>query len=245
MRRWHFVLVVTCGCGAMSPAMRDGSRWHAVTAAAAEPGRGATNALTAAPRAAAPSPAERAPAADRTPGRLIIYTGSFTVMAGNPGEQLARFTAWVESIGGYLQAREDNTVTVRVPAARFREVTDRLPEYGPVVRRRVEAEDVTKSVFELRLRIDNAEKARARILELLARADKMEDIIALEKELTRLTADLEILKGQLRTLEDRIDFSTVTVTFQANAPEVLDAGRRYSPFTWINRTGAEQVLGAY
>ena len=97
---------------------------------------------------------------------------------------------------------------------------------------------------DLHIRLENAEKARTRILALLDRAQKMEEIIVLEKELRRLTEEIETMRAQLRGMDDQIAFSTITVEFRSNAPEIYGrVDREVSPFGWINQVGAEHALG--
>jgi hypothetical protein len=177
--------------------------------------------------------------------RLVIYTAQFGVLVASVDDARQRFLAAIEKEGGYLESQDDARVTVRVPALRFQSIIDGLADYGPITHRRVDAQDVTKRAFELALRIDNAEKARTRLLALLADAREMKDILAIEVELRRLTEEIELLKGELRTLEDRVSFSTLTVVFQSNAPPPIVYGRRQSRFQWINQVGAENVQGGF
>lgn len=174
--------------------------------------------------------------------RLVIYTGSVGVLVADVEGAQARFLAWITEQGGWMQSQSGGTVTVRVPAERFDEAVEHVKAYGPIFQRQIEAADVTRQVFELQLRLENAERARARLLELLAKADKVEDILEIEAEITRLTAEIEVMKGQLRTLTEQIAFSTLTVEFRSTAPEVTPyAGRQPSRFHWINQVGAERA----
>lgn len=194
-----------------------------------------------------PDEAKPEPESTLTPStkRLVIYTADFGVLVASVDEARARFLKDVESKGGYLQGQEDARVTVRVPAAHFQTVVDGLTDYGPITHRRIDAEDVTKRAFEMALRIENAERARTRLLALLADAREMKDILAIETELRRLTEEIELLKGQLRTLEDQVAFSTVSVDFQSSAPPPVVYGRRSSRFGWVNQVGAEHVQGGF
>jgi Domain of unknown function (DUF4349) len=137
-------------------------------------------------------------------------------------------------------------VRVRVPAARFVELTRSIPSFGVVVKESLQALEVTKEHRDLNLRIETAEKARQRLAVLLERADKVEDILKIEHEIRRLTEEIERLKGELRYLSDRIAYSTVAVLFRSAAPEPLPLPRRArSRFEWINEIGVEHVLADF
>lgn len=202
--------------------------------------------------APAAPPAETAPSTTDAPDpevspdpqkRLVIYTGDYTVMTANIDQAVRELIALAESFGGYLQRRQNGEVTVRVPAERFFELTGRVPSWGIVTHESMQASDVTKQFLDLGLRIETAEKSRARLLELLARAIKMEDILRIEEQVRRLTEEIETMKGELRYLSDQIGFSTLAVRFLANAPQPSAVARRtQSRFPWVNAVGIERVL---
>jgi len=196
----------------------------------------------AAPDVEAPEPS----AATTQAKRLMIYKASYLVMVASVDTAIDKLLAVVEERGGYLAGRQDGTLTVRIPAARFFEVLDLLPDYGRVVRQNLEALDVTKQVADLQLRIGNARAARDRLVKLLEQAVKMEDILKIEVELRRLTDEIEGMEAQLKGLADQIAFSTLAVTFQPNAPDPTPYhGRRYSRFDWINQIGVEAVANGF
>jgi len=99
--------------------------------------------------------------------------------------------------------------------------------------------------MDLELRMENALKSRDRLLELLNRNDKVADLLAVEKELKRLTEEIELLKGELRFLKDQIVYSPIQVTFNGPDLEAEPRQRSRSHFTWINSIGVENVLDEF
>ncbi len=137
-------------------------------------------------------------------------------------------------------------MTVRVPATDFQAVLDKLPLMGVIRHRQISSQDVTAQFQDITLRLDTALKSRTRLTALLERAEKMEDILRIEAEVRRLTQEIESMKGRLRQLSDQIAFSTITVDFQKDAPEIAPLNRqRYSRFAWIRRVGLERVLSDF
>lgn len=205
-----------------------------------------------------PPPAAPAPAGTSTPGadapqvdapppapskRLMIYRASYALLVADVDASIQDFLKSVDEAGGYLEGRQGESVTVRVPAARFQALVDALPGFGRVTSQSLQAQDVTKQFLDLAIRIENAEASRRRLLELLKQAQKMEDILAIEGEVRRLSEEIERMKGEQRFLSDQIAFSTIHVLFQANAPKPMAwAERRASRFDWVNRIGFERVL---
>ena len=184
--------------------------------------------------------------------RLVIYKGNLTVMVTVVDASVEKLAARAKELGGYLENQASNggannaTVTLRVPADKFYDLVNELGSYGQVTQKQISAEDVTKRVFDVELRLDTAEKARARLLDLLKQATKMEEILQIENEARRLTDEIEGMKGELRFLKDQVSLSTLSVTFYSNAPPpTAGPTRTRSRFEWINKVGIEPVLNNF
>jgi polyhydroxyalkanoate synthesis regulator phasin len=186
-------------------------------------------------------PATEGPSAER----LLVREAEFVLEVARVEEEVRGFQQLVESLGGYVSERNDARLTARVPSARFDEAVATLRNRGRVLTERLRALDVTDSVRDLRIRLDNAKSSRERMLEILASAEKVEDVLAVEKELQRLTTEIERLTAQLQTLELRVSMSLLSVAFQP-ARDVADEPARRparpSRFRWIRTVGVEHVL---
>jgi len=176
------------------------------------------------------------------PDRLIIYTAGLRVRVSNLESAKKKYVALVASVGGYLQSQEDQTLTCRVPAGSFDDAVGQIRDYGIVLKESINAQDITREFLDLEIRLDNAVKSRERLLELLQKADKVADLLAVEKELKRLTEEIERFKGQLRYFRDQVAFSTISVTFNGPPSANRPQERVYSRFSWINQIGVDYVL---
>lgn len=206
------------------------------------------------PRAGEPVPGDKLPS-DKPPvessaaKRLVIYKGSLVVLVAGVEPAVEKLSARVNELGGYVENQSGNsgannaTLTMRVPAEKFYALVNELGGYGQVTQKNVSASDVTKTVFDIELRLETAEKSRQRLLDLLKVATKMEEILQIEGEVRRLTQEIEGMKGELRFLKDQVAFSTLAVTFYSNAPPPNQGPTRTrSRFEWINQVGVESVL---
>jgi TolA-binding protein len=63
------------------------------------------------------------------------------------------------------------------------------------------------------MRVENAQKARKRYLELLEQATKVSDILAIEKELERLNGKIERLQGQINSFDKQVQYSSISIYF--------------------------------
>jgi len=180
------------------------------------------------------------------PGRLMVYSARFQISTPNVDDSIDRLAEQVARLGGYLESRLNATVVCRVPAEHCSELVAAMPSLGGILNQAMASQDVTREHRDLGLRLETAEWSRRRVLALLERAEKIEDVLKLEEELRRLTEQVERLKGELRHLSEKITYSRVEVTFQnAAVMRTVDSLSTQSTFAWVNRVGVEQVLSAF
>ncbi|MHC4920239.1 MAG: DUF4349 domain-containing protein [Planctomycetota bacterium] len=175
--------------------------------------------------------------------RKMIYSASLQVRVSSIDDAVRKFLARVGQLEGYLAQRNNNVLTCRIPARSFQTFIAEVKEYGTVLQESMRAQDVTKKHLDLSIRLENAETARQRLLKLLEKATKVEDILKIEEQLTRLTETIERIKGELKFLNEQVAYSLVEVGFHSVSPTVRPSKKRSrSRFSWINQVGIEQVL---
>ncbi len=180
------------------------------------------------------------------PGRsspLLIYTASFTLAVFEVAPTQRALLALTQELGGFLAARSDEALTLRVPASRFHDAVARLEELGDVLHRDVRALDVTEEFRDLTVRLRNAEVVRARLEELLQKAATVEEALEVQRELATVTGTIEALKGRLRFFEDRLAYSTLSIRFRPRPRATPDAPASVQlPFAWLDQLGLPTLL---
>lgn len=211
--------------------------------------RGAEAAAPAAGNQPAGNPGAAADrsAAPLQPGeRMLVQSGHVRVEVSRAEDSIAAFLTLVKGWQGYLHSQEGTSVTVRLPAARFEEGFAWLRASGRVLEESRQAEDVTEEYVDLAIRIDNAKKARERLLEVLKTTTKVDEVLQVESQLRRLTEELEIMEGRQKALADRVAMASLQATFQSlTAAAPTKRTRQPSRFAWINELGAERMMGDY
>jgi Domain of unknown function (DUF4349) len=150
--------------------------------------------------------------------RAIVYTGSVTVRVSNVDTAASAAATLAGGAGGYLsgdqRTRDDRRsqaqLVLRVPAARFGSVVDALGRLGTEEGRSISTQDVTDQVVDFDARIATGQAGVDRVRALLARAQTISEITALESEVSRREADLESLKARQRKLSGLTELSTIT-----------------------------------
>jgi hypothetical protein len=164
--------------------------------------------------------------------RTIIKTGTLLIHVDDVDEALARVQEVVAAHDGELvkverhrYADDDScVVVVRVPAARFDGAIASTRKIGEVVELVVEAEDVTEEYVDLQMRLDNQIKARDRFIEILrTRTGKLEDVVALQREINDTTEEIERLTGKILYLRNRAALSSIYITLRKPAEKAAPA----------------------
>lgn len=218
--------------------------------AAAAPEAAARNAsdLTAAPlpdtagRGAAASSATASPA-------MLIRTGTMRVRVNDLDAAHRAATQAAERLGGYVGNENTTnasygssaTLTLRVPAPRYTALADTLARLGTVEERTTEVDDVTRAYADLDARTATRRATEARFRELLARANTVDEVMAVERQLGEIRADIESAEAQLRTMRDQAALSTLTVTFTTE--RTLAGPTFVSRFVDAVRDGGAMLVG--
>jgi hypothetical protein len=186
--------------------------------------------------ASAPGPAS-------VPGKepLLIYTATMTLAVFETKKAIDAVEELARSRGGYLVSRSDQSVTVRVPTKLFQGTLEGVSKVGDELHREVNVRDVTEQYADLEIRLKNAEAVRQRLEALLAKAGKVEDALAVERELERITQAIEQMKGRLRLLSELVAFSTITANFQPRPRDQVGNEVRL-PFPWLGELGLVPLL---
>jgi hypothetical protein len=157
-------------------------------------------------------------------------------------DTLTKAEAIGEKYKGWVQQSTSTSLTLRVPAEQFEATMADLEALGDVNFRNVVGTDVTEQFYDTQIRLKNAEVLRDRYIELLRQARTVEDSLAIERELARVTQDIELLKGKLRFLGNQIAFSTINLSLQRKTQEPVKNTHVHLPFGWMGQYNLDSVL---
>jgi hypothetical protein len=174
--------------------------------------------------------------------QLLVYTAGITLAIFEVEETQEAILQHVVELGGYASHRDTYSITLRVPAETFQHVLEFIESAGDVLAMSWEAEEVSEQYRDLDIRLRNALDMRERLVALLERAETVPDVLAIEEQLRRLTLEIEQYRGQLRSLMDRVSFSTITIRFQQLQQSSVPTNEYLLPFGWLNTVGLEYLL---
>ena len=138
----------------------------------------------------------------------------------------------------------EGSITVSVPATELETALDRLADVGTVLHRSVTTENVTTQYADTESRVQSARASVVRVRALMGEATELADVVTLEAELSRRTADLEALESQLAALEGQVARSPVTVYLTTAAGTAVRGRRHRLPRRPRRGRRRVRVLGA-
>jgi hypothetical protein len=199
--------------GCSEPASQINGRNFARVAASASPGGEKVQ------DSSKSTPGDEAKAA--TAGRKIIYTGQVELVT----EDLASFEAKLlklvqankayvadSDIYGTAGSRRGGTWKVRVPVENYEAFAKAVVSFGELVSIKSESQDVSEEFYDLEARLLAKKTEEARLLKHLTESTgKLEEILAVERELSRVRTELERMQGRIRAIENLTTLTTLTI----------------------------------
>ena len=172
--------------------------------------------------------------------RDVVKTASMTITVSNTSDAADKAAVLAEDADGRVDNRSEDagsarglartSVVLRVPVAKLDGVVRELKTLGKVQTAETTSEDVTAQRVDLDARVKALQTSVDRLLAIMRDAKDPDALIKAEGALSERQADLDSLRAQRDQLGDRIDYSTVNVTFvaeQIGGP----APQQYNGFT--------------
>ena len=135
---------------------------------------------------------------------------------------LSSLTVKINELGGYIENQQlfngsayssnrhrNVNLTIRIPADKLDGFISQMKDVSNVVSYNDSQEDVTLTYVSTESRIKALETEQARLLELLAKAENMTDLLKIEDKLTDVRYELEKYTSQLRVLANKVSYATV------------------------------------
>ncbi len=142
----------------------------------------------------------------------------------------------------YSSGRRFSSISLRIPASQFDATLAELRVLGRVEHEGVTTQDVTKAYFDLETRLAVKRDAAKRLREILTRrTGNLADVITAERELSRITEEIEQLEGEKRFYDHKIATSTIRVNLSEREGAVLSI---IEPVTEALRDSARVLAGS-
>ena len=170
-------------------------------------------------------------------GYLYLETMEFDFTIDEATRLTKQYLGYVEyssiSVHDYYYdevAREDRNLrygdmSVRIPKESFDEFIGKVKELGEVISSNESVRNITESYYDIDGRIKNLRAREVRLRELLEKAEELEDILSIDRELTQVTYEIESLTRTLKGMDKDVDYSQISISVR----EVVDRSKISTP----------------
>lgn len=151
----------------------------------------------------------------------IIKDGSMTVKSRNISDSKKRIDQLLKKLSAYyesedLQNNEQSiayNLKIRIPAASFEQLIAAM-ENGEdkIEAKNIQARDVTEEYVDIETRLATKREYLQRYKQILAKANSVKDILAVEENIRTLEEEIDSQQGRLKYLADQVAFSTLNIS---------------------------------
>ena len=194
------------------------------------------------------------------PSDKIIYSGYAELETLDFEKTLSDLQSLIKSSGAFIENSNvtggdyasmyggDKTYrsasyTIRVPVDKFTSVTDSLKTLGNVVNSSTNAQNITMQYTDTQSRLDAYRVQETRLLELLAKASSVEDMIKIENSLSELRYQIESLTSQLKNWDSQVSYSSLSISIREVALYSKDSSSTVSYSEQIKQTFTHSLYG--
>jgi hypothetical protein len=174
-------------------------------------------------------PADPAPVIPAQTGRMVIYVTDIAVLVTNPSQLVNSLGDVATQAGGYVAGVENKddggvpltSIKLKLPPDRYEPAMRQIRALAvEVTSEKATTQDVTEEFSDVQTQLASLEATHAQLLELLKRANTVEEILKIQEKVSQTKAQIDRLKGRETFLQRSSELATVTVNAKP-AEEVL------------------------
>lgn len=163
-------------------------------------------------------------------GQKIVYTGNLSIQTLEYDKSAASIRKKIKDAGGFSEAESErdndyywysynsgsnNTrylnITARIPSEKFEDFINSLSGDGKIMSRSVNAENISQVYANKETYKKSLEKEQERLLEMMDKAETIEDMITVESRLSEVERQLNVYKTDLAQMDKDVEFSTIYI----------------------------------
>jgi hypothetical protein len=114
-----------------------------------------------------------------------------------------------------IRTGENNThadISLKVPSTHYQELLDFIVEQGKPDYKREYTNDVTTQYIDLEARVKVLKAEEESLLNLLNKAETIEDILKIKAQITSTRQERESLEGQFKALSHSVEYATINIS---------------------------------
>jgi hypothetical protein len=160
---------------------------------------------------------------ESTGDRKIVREGSVTLEVVDIAETMDKVAEMANEFNGYVVSSYKHEyergvtghITIRVPSEKFDEAFARLRQLAiGVPYETTTAKDVTEEYADLDAQLSNLLATEAQYLALLERAENVEEVLTVQREVSKVRGQIEQIEGRIQYLERTSETALIEVNLR-------------------------------
>lgn len=156
--------------------------------------------------------------------RMIVRTGNISLVVADvvdARDEIARMAVRLDGfvVSSWISGEEEEMrgeISIRVPDGRFEPALAELRNLAVRVKSEsTNSQDVTEEYIDLSAKLKNLEATEEQYLRLMEKAERVEDILNVQRELSKTRGDIEQIKGRMQYLERTSSMSFITAHLES------------------------------
>lgn len=172
-----------------------------------------------------------------TPGSRIIRSVYLSLSSRQFADDLDRIKTVIREKNGYVESsdlsadarsRRYASITARIPSENLDSFLASAKGIGYMTSISESGEDVSEQYTDTEARLQTQRNKMERLQALLAQADAVEDLLAIETEIANTQYEVDLLTGALQGYDSRINYSAVTIDLAEESMTPSEGSRQRS-----------------
>ncbi len=149
--------------------------------------------------------------------RLIVKSASISIEVSDPEATANDINSLIKKQSGYIENTYNNDqqrigLTAKIPESKLDFFIDEVESRGKLLSKSLHSRDVTEESINIEAKLTNLTSLRNKFRALLAKAKNVIEILAIEKELTRIQSEIDSIEGHQKIIHNQVSFSRVEIS---------------------------------
>ncbi len=193
--------------------------------------------------------------------RMVRKSASINIQVMDPVQAAEAIVAMTEQMGGFVVSYTNSQeyysndiylpkadLSIRVPSEKLLEVLETIENLTTdktkyVSNKRVYGVDITSDYVDSNSRLASLEKTRDKLYEIMDTAQNAEEALEVYNNIADVESDIEVLKGQLKYMEESVALSSVEIKITSVKPAPIQTVQKWEPGEVI-KDAFEELLDA-
>ena len=129
-------------------------------------------------------------------------------------EQVTKNQGYIEESSTYGRSSRSSYMKIRIPEKKAEAFLRDAGQIGEIIQKSESTDDITLNYYDAKSRLDSLKTQHARLLELLEKAESLEDVVALESHLSEVEYQIDRYASKLKVYDKLVDYVTITINLE-------------------------------